>query len=148
MSTYHSRAHRAFLTCDAMRPALGLAVFVLLLPGCSMHPLPNDVTRTTTYDIVQEIRCEAKAAVEQYGRGIKGAAIVYQFTFDIDEHNDANAGISFLYPGTSGMFNLSSTGALNRERMGNRNFTITDSFDDLRKMNCTRDREVNWVYPL
>jgi hypothetical protein len=113
-----------------------------------MHPLPDDVTRKTTYDIVQEIRCEAKAAVEQYGRGLKGAAIVYQFTFDIDEHNDANAGASFLYPGTSGMFNLSSTGAFNRERMGNRNFTITDSFDDLRKMNCTRDREVNWVYPL
>jgi hypothetical protein len=150
MSAYHSRAHMAFSTCAATGPALGLTVLPLLplLIGCSIHPLPDDVSRKTTYDIVEKIRCEAKAAVEQFGRGFKEASIVYQFTFDITEHNDASAGFGFLYPGTSGSFNLDANAALNRERDGNRNFELIDSFDDLRKMDCTRDREVNWVYPL
>jgi hypothetical protein len=130
-----------------MRPAFGLTVLLLLLPltGCSIHPIPDDVSRKTTYVIVQKIRCEAKAAVEQYGRGLQEASIVYQFTFDINEHNDATAGFSLLYPGTSGTFNLSANADLNRERDGNRNFELIDSFDDLRKLDCTRDREVNWV---
>jgi hypothetical protein len=150
MSAYQSRAHRAFSACVAMRLPFGLTVLAVLLPltGCSVHPIPDDVSRKTTYDIVQEIRCEAKAAVEQYGRGIQEASIVYQFSFDINEHNDATGGFSLLYPGTSGTFNLGASADLNRERDGNRNFELIDSFDDLRKMNCKRDREVNWVYPL
>jgi hypothetical protein len=31
--------------------------------GCSIHPLPNDVTRDTTLSIVQKIRCEARDAI-------------------------------------------------------------------------------------
>jgi hypothetical protein len=136
------------LCCNAA--SFGLTVLVLMLPlaGCSIHPIPDDVSRKTTYDIVQEIRCEAKAAVEQFGRGTHEASIVYQFTFDINEHNDATAGFSFLYPGTSGNFNLGASADLNRILDGNRNFELIDSFADLRKMDCKRDREVNWVYPL
>ncbi len=113
-----------------------------------MHPIPDDVSRKTTYDIVEKIRCEAKAAVEQYGQGFNDASIVYQFTFDINEHNDANAGFTLLNPFANGTFNLAATGAANRERDGLRNFELIDSFNDLRKLNCSRDREVNWLYPL
>jgi hypothetical protein len=122
--------------------------FLPLLMGCSIHPLPDDVSRKSTYDIVDKIRCEAKAAVEQYGRNFNDASIVYQFTFDIDEHNDANAGFTLLNPFANGTFNLSTTASANRERQGVRNFELIDSFNDLRKMNCSRDREVNWIYPL
>jgi hypothetical protein len=97
---------------------------------------------------VDKIRCEAKAAVEQYGQGFNDASIVYQFTFDIMEHNDASAGFTLFNPFANGTFNLTANGASNRERDGNRNFELIDSFEDLRKMNCSRDREVNWVYPL
>ncbi len=31
--------------------------------GCSMHPLPEDVTRASTVDIVRKIRCEARDAL-------------------------------------------------------------------------------------
>jgi hypothetical protein len=133
-----------------MRPALGFTVFLLLplLIGCSIHPLPDDVSRKTTYDIVDKIRCEAKAAVEQYGQGFQDASIVYQFTFNINEHNDASAGFTLFNPFANGTFNLNANAGSNRVRDGSRNFELIDSFDDLRKMNCTRDREVNWIYPL
>jgi len=33
--------------------------------GCSIHPLPDDVTNDTTFTIVQKIRCEARDALRQ-----------------------------------------------------------------------------------
>lgn len=33
------------------------------LTGCAIHPLPDDISRETTYSIIQKIRCEAKAQV-------------------------------------------------------------------------------------
>jgi hypothetical protein len=36
---------------------------VVWLAGCAIHPLPDDVTGVTTYDIVRRIRCEARQAV-------------------------------------------------------------------------------------
>jgi len=150
MSAHLLRTPMTFSTFAAARP--GLVFFVLtffpLEMGCSMHPLPDDVSRKSTYDIVDKIRCEAKAAVEQYGQGFSDASIVYQFTFDISEQNDANAGFTLLNPFANGTFNLAATGSANREREGVRNFELIDSFADLRKMNCSRDKEVNWVYPL
>jgi hypothetical protein len=34
----------------------------LVLPACSIHPLPEDVTGVNTYHIVRQIRCETRAA--------------------------------------------------------------------------------------
>jgi hypothetical protein len=98
--------------------------------------------------VVDKIRCEARAAVEKYGQGFENASIVYSFTFDIDEVNGAVAGFTLFNPFANGTFNLNANGGSNRIRHGNRNFELIDSFDDLRKMNCTRDREVNWIYPI
>ena len=38
----------------------GLAVAI---GGCSIHPLPEDITGVSTYHIVRQIRCEARQAV-------------------------------------------------------------------------------------
>jgi hypothetical protein len=35
----------------------------LSLVGCAIHPLPDDVTGVSTYDIVRQIRCEARQAI-------------------------------------------------------------------------------------
>jgi hypothetical protein len=35
----------------------------LLLGGCAIHPLPEDVAHVRTYDIVRQIRCETRQAV-------------------------------------------------------------------------------------
>jgi hypothetical protein len=151
MSVYTSHAHAAFATCPAMQPALRFAVLALLplLAGCSIHPLPDDLSRKSTYDIVQKIRCEAKAAVMDYGQKLN-SAIVYAFYFNINEHNDASAGFTLTNPlaKAAGSFDLTANGSVGTIRDGRRSFEVLDSFDDLRKMNCSRDRELNWVYPL
>jgi hypothetical protein len=36
---------------------------VVWLAGCAIHPLPDDVTGVTTYNIVRQIRCEARQAI-------------------------------------------------------------------------------------
>lgn len=150
MSAYYSGARRASATSAAIRPALGFTVLALSVPliGCSIHPLPDDVSRASTYDIVDKIRCEAKAAVEEYGRKFTNASIVYNFSFNINEENDASAGLTMLDPFRTGTVSLTGNAGSTRNRAGNRNFELIDSFDDLRKLKCTRDREVNWVYPL
>src|SRR5262245_44564131 len=150
MCAYRSGAYPAFSTRAAIHRALALSALLLSLPmiGCSIHPLPDDVSRASTYDIVQKVRCEAKAAIEEYGRGFTNASIVYNFTFNINEHNDASAGLTLLDPFKSGTFSLTGSAGSNRIRDGFRNFELLDSFDDLRKLNCTRDREAHWVYPL
>lgn len=35
------------------------------LAGCALHPIPDDVTGVSTYDIVRNIRCEARDAIRQ-----------------------------------------------------------------------------------
>ncbi|UFW45792.1 MULTISPECIES: hypothetical protein [Bradyrhizobium] len=35
-----------------------------LLLGCSIHPVPEDVTGVNTYHIVRQIRCEAREAIK------------------------------------------------------------------------------------
>jgi hypothetical protein len=131
-----------------MRPALAVLALSSLMIGCSIHPLPDDISRKSTYDIVDKIRCEAKAAVDQYATELIDASIVYTFTFDIDETDDANLGLSFLNPLKGGSASLNTGLQSAQTRHGNRNFTMIDSFADLRKMSCTRDREKNYIYPI
>src|SRR5258707_4742229 len=86
---------------------LGIGVILvasLTLIGCAIHPLPDDVSRKTTYDIVDKIRCEAKAAVEEYGQGFQNASVVYTFPFDIIENNDSEAGFTLFNPFSNGTF--------------------------------------------
>jgi hypothetical protein len=45
--------------------ATGLAAS-FLASGCSIHPLPQDVTGVTTYHIVRQIRCEARETIKSY----------------------------------------------------------------------------------
>ena len=124
MSAYHLTCPRPVLNLRCNAASLGLIVLALLplLIGCSIHPLPDDVSRKTTYDIVEKIRCEAKAAVESSlarefnGQGIKGATIVYQFTFNINEQNDASAGFTLFNPFANGTFNVTANGGSNRVR--------------------------------
>ena len=46
-----------------MRGAYLLVPLVLVLIGCSNHPLVDDVTDYSTYEIVQKLRCEAQSAI-------------------------------------------------------------------------------------
>jgi hypothetical protein len=133
-----------------------IAALAPALVGCSTFPLPDDVTRKSTYDIVQQIRCEARRAVADhaydYKTGIdyKTASVAYEFDFDISEDNNASADATWTLPYTlGGSFSLVANAGLNRNRHTKRNFKIVDSFDELRQMNCEGDRpRENIIYPI
>jgi hypothetical protein len=62
------------------------------------YPLPDDVTRKCTYDIVDQIRCEARRAVIEHAYDYKTASIAYEFTFDITEGNNTSADATWILP--------------------------------------------------
>jgi hypothetical protein len=137
---------------DVMRPipSIVMAVLAPILANCSTHPLVDDVTRSTTFDVVEKIRCEAKRAVmEQAQRFGDETAIAYEFTFDIDEQNDASGDATWTLPLTGGAFSLRAQAGSDLERHAQRNFTIVDTFGDLRRTNCSPEvLEKNWIYPI
>ncbi|MEY9120644.1 hypothetical protein [Bradyrhizobium yuanmingense] len=51
---------------DVMFRVLGGALAALLVSGCAIHPVPEDVTGVKTSDIVKQIRCEARQAIFDY----------------------------------------------------------------------------------
>ena len=129
------------------------AALAQVLVGCSIHPLPEDVTRKTTYDIVRQARCEAQRALQlTEAQGLSGA-IAYEFTFHITEINNASGDVTLTYPFLhGGQFSLMANAGLDRTRDANRNFKIVDSFADLRdkkKTACSQEAlEKNWIYPM
>ncbi len=132
-----------------MRPALAVLALAPLLIGCSTFPLPDDVSRKSTYDIIEKIRCEAKTAVVEFGRGFNDAHIAYEFQFNITETDDANVGFSlFDQLKGPGSIKVNAAAQGNLLRDGARNIIVQDTFDDLRQLNCSRDMEKNWIYPL
>jgi hypothetical protein len=136
----------------AMRPVQSLFIAVLapILANCSTHPLVDDVTRSTTFDVVEKIRCEAKRAVVSEARRFSDdTAIAYEFTFDIDEANDASGDVTWTLPLTAGSLSLRAQAGSDLERRAQRNFTIVDTFGDLRKADCSPEAlEKNWIYPI
>jgi hypothetical protein len=47
------------------RPIVAAAA-VLLMSGCAIHPVPEDVTGVDTYHIVRQIRCETREAAAEF----------------------------------------------------------------------------------
>jgi hypothetical protein len=135
---------------DTLKHVLSGVVCASALAGCSAFPIPDDVTRKSTYDIVEQIRCEARRAVVDYGQNFKNAAIAYEFNFHITEVNNSSADVTGTIPFVNGgSFGLTANGGLNRQRDTVRNFKIVDSFEQLRKAKCSKEAlEKNWVYPI
>jgi hypothetical protein len=57
-----------------------------------------------------------------------GAVIVFHFTFTITETNKLEAGADFALPVSHGTFTLGIGGGTEKERSGERDFTVTDTF--------------------
>ena len=135
-----------------MRPIHGLVISALapILASCSAHPLIDDVTRSTTFDIVEKIRCEARRAVIAHGQRLgNDTTVAYEFTFDIKEENNASGNFTWFLPLTGGNFQLAASAGSDLTRRATRMFTIEDNFGDLRKANCSPEAlERNWIYPI
>jgi hypothetical protein len=141
-------------TGSVMRRCVMLWVVALAqsgLAGCSIHPLPDDVTRVSTYDIAQQIRCEAARAIKELAPVYSQSVIGYEFEFHITEKNNASAGATLTHPflKAGNNFSLALSAGANKERDAVRNFKIVDSFDDARRSDCSRETlQKNWVYPI
>jgi len=110
----------------------------------------EDVTRKATYDIVEQIRCEARRAVVDYGYDYKTASIAYDFDFNITERNNASGDVTAMIPFLNGgNFSLTANAGSNLTRNTIRNFKIVDSFDELRAIKCQPDYlATNFIYPI
>src|SRR5262245_15658936 len=46
-----------------LKPSICVLAAALLASGCSIHPVPSDVTGVDTKDIVKQVRCETREAL-------------------------------------------------------------------------------------
>jgi hypothetical protein len=142
----HSVGRRAIIAA--------VAAFAAGSTACSMHPLPEDVTHRNTSDIVEKIRCEAKVGLRDVPLGhpfLDHTAIGYDFTFDIDEHNDATSGqLAYTREGfRPDLLTLNFTGSAKRERHNKRQFRVVESLAKLKKAECPNGpKHPNWIYPI
>jgi hypothetical protein len=140
-----------------------IAAVALLFAGCSMHPLPEDVSRVPTYDIVARIRCEAQAGLaginpaDRVVRKIVDTTVIgYDFEFNITEDNNLNNGdgpgkLAFQRAGfiDGRQFSLDLTASAARKRENKRAFRIIESLKDLRAANCSTEMAgPNLLYPI
>src|SRR5258707_10005018 len=110
-------------------------VVALMLSGCAVHPLPEDVTRKSTLAIVKAIRCEAQQAIVNNPSSLiyDGGAIGFIFDFNITEFNSAGFTLSFNKAFPGGTFGLTVPPTSILQRQADRKFTTVDTFTELRK---------------
>lgn len=140
-----------------------VAALAVGFTACSMHPLPEDVTGVSTYDIVEKIRCEAAEGLqavlaqntprEDVEKIITDGVIGYDFSFEIDEDNNATKGqLKFVRPGfrKGSQTTWDLTGSSTRKRKNKREFRIVETLEGLRKKEDCEEgrRRANWVYPI
>ncbi|MET0193005.1 MAG: hypothetical protein ABW200_06495 [Hyphomicrobiaceae bacterium] len=135
------------------------------LTGCSMHPLPENISRANTFDIVERIRCEVREGLQTYlaqvrnpshaERIIKASTIGYDFTFTITEHT--NEGVqdgklafdrpSLQSPSKGSSLDLTAKGE--KIRANTRKFRIVENLNDVYSGGrCDKAYRENWVYPI
>jgi hypothetical protein len=126
--------------------------------GCSMHPLPGDFSRKSTYDIVEKIRCEGAEALRDIPPGhpfLKSVYIGYDFDFNITETNGLGSAdnahlLSFQGSRPSGRtvtLDVSANASLSR--VAHRTFRVVESLEKLRTADCTPGRaHARPLYPI
>ena len=146
----------------AYNPRLGAVVgaAVVLLSGCSVYPIPDDVARSSTFDIVQRVRCEAKAGLGQFAvddlharKIIANTTIGYDFQFVIAEVNDATGGALSLQrpPLVSGntAFTLNADASVRRQRTNTRKVQFIEDLTELAAAQCSpRGYHRAGLYPI
>jgi hypothetical protein len=131
------------------------ACFSICFSGCSTHPLPEDMTRKNTYDIVERLRCEVSVGVlasgippKEYPRHFVG----YDFTMDITENNKLEGGVlEFTHLITGGNLKVALNGGLDKKRQNQRFFRLYESFDNLIQTThdkCDGQATANLLYPI
>jgi hypothetical protein len=160
ISLYGGRVRKYYL--------LPLLSFSVLAQGCSIHPLPEDFSRSSTIDIVESIRCEAQAAIWDHAqkaspvkggrpnlasyrpmKKFEGTFIGYEFQFTISEENEKSGSATFALPFQEGKFSLGVSGGKKQKRESDRNFKFVETFEEIIAANCAPlTGEKNFKYPI
>ena len=153
---------------SGMLKSLAAGAGLSLVLGCSMHPLPEDMTGVSTTDIVERIRCEVKEGLDAFLPPrrhheaakliIDATSIGFEFDFIIDEQTRAAGGSLILdrrAVDTAKGVNISLTGSINgrddnkSERSNTRVFRLFENLKDLRSAKCPIGiARANRVYPI
>lgn len=140
----------------------------MLAQGCSIHPLPEDFSRSSTIDIVESIRCEAQAAIWENAQKsasakdgslslrdyrplpkFRKAVIGYEFQFTITEQNNKDGSATFALPFQEGKLSLGITDRKDLKRESDRNFKFVETFEDVIAANCAPGtKEKRFKYPI
>jgi hypothetical protein len=145
------------------KAAGGCAVlFLIPLLGCSIHPLPGDIPRVATIDIVERMRCEAQEGLREFNLKdpmiasiLESATIGYDFDFDITEENnegtkDDPGSLTLKRQGRGDdLFTLGLSASSAKKRENRRRFHIIEELKALNKINCSPQvTQANWIYPI
>lgn len=127
-----------------------ILVVACSLWGCSVHPLPDDVSKASTVDIVERIRCEVQegllrfASTDAHARKIiEGTTIGFEFEFVMHEVNAAAEGtLEFERPAFKGMtkFELDLGAAASSRRDNKRVFRALEDLREIEEAECSNDR--------
>lgn len=89
------------------------ATIGMLVSGCSVHPIPDDVSRYSTFDIVRNIRCEAKETVAaRIGRALKDYPALSDIDPNLIREPDNAKRIAEIAPGLAATFDNYSNGSI------------------------------------
>ena len=151
------------LRSRATGSAIGFAL-ALSVSGCSVHPLPDDLSPASTVDIVKRIRCEAWEGMtgfrpherEKVDKIIGATKIGYDVVFSITEQNAAGGGkLEFDRPSFKGKgngFSLDLSASADASRTNKRSFRFVDKLSELRiegEKSCRGPaRAENLLYPI
>jgi hypothetical protein len=137
------------------------------LVGCSMHPLPENFPlnfpRASTFDIVQKVRCEAKAGLDRFKNSrhqdhirqiVAATSIGYDFEFVMTENNNATDG-NLHFAGrpknkaSDRKLDIDLTGTATKERANRRTFRIVEDLGDVANADCSAEAlRANLAYPI
>lgn len=128
-----------------------LLSFGLVLAGCSIHPLPEDFTRDTTFSIVRKIRCEAREALDNISVDVlrkSHRSEVLDIADDVEDGNKnvrdlPNYGPKFLEPQIAAVFRTFTLSAVVLDF----DFTIKETNDHMIDTNF-RDPFTRGVFTL
>jgi hypothetical protein len=106
-------------------------------------------------DIVERIRCEAKAGLGDFRKSkhderiVRATKIAYDFQFDVNGHYETGSGRA-EFRGAPLALDLSASLRNDRNAGGNkRDFLIVEDLEELSKATCPKDNTPpNWVYPI
>jgi len=137
------------------------------LLGCSMHPLPGDIVRVSTLEIVERIRCEVKEGLDAFPRShprylhvkkiVDGTTIGFEFEFNMDEESRATGGSLVLDRkgiSSANPVHIAISADINAnggesERSNRRVFRLFENLKDLQRVQCANKLvRANHAYPI